>query len=190
MNGFPSRLRQQWRRLQSVLLTHRLRHQGVACGELGEVVGRLPLVHNAGTISLGDGITFRGIAAAPELYAAAGAHLEIGDHSHLNSGVCLHASQRIVLGPRCLLAEWVMISDFAFHEIAPDEAPALAPVVIGANVWLGVRTIVLPGVTIGDHTVVGAGSIVSRSLPARCVAAGAPARVLRTFDCPDHWRRR
>ena len=51
------------------------------------------------------------------------------------------------------------------------------------------RAVILPGVTIGDHAVIGAGSIVSSDIPPRSVAAGVPARVVRTFECPDDWRR-
>jgi maltose O-acetyltransferase len=58
---------------------------------------------------------------------------------------------------------------------------AAEPITIGANVWLGGGAIVLPGVTIGEHTVVGAGSVVSRDLPAGVVALGSPARVIRTL---------
>ena len=53
--------------------------------------------------------------------------------------------------------------------------------VLGRNVWLGARVIVLPGVTIGDNTVVGAGSVVARNLPAGVLAAGVPARVVRSL---------
>ena len=54
-----------------------------------------------------------------------------------------------------------------------------APVVIGRNVWIGGRSVILPGVTIGDGTTVGAGSVVTRSLPEGVVAAGIPCRILR-----------
>jgi maltose O-acetyltransferase len=63
-----------------------------------------------------------------------------------------------------------------------DKWEAAAPITIGANVWLGGGVIVLPGVTIGENTVVGAGSVVTRNLPANVVAAGNPARVVRTLD--------
>lgn len=168
----------------------RLRQRGVECGALSDLIGKAPIIRNGGTITLGGGIGFRGISAAPEIYAAPGGRVEIGAHSYLNSGVCIHASQEVVLGPRCLLAEWVMISDDAFHEATPPDQPKRAPIRIGANVWIGVRAIILPGVTIGDHTVIGAGAVVTHSLPARCVAAGVPARVVKTFECPDSWRRR
>ncbi|WP_201754124.1 acyltransferase [Micromonospora rubida] len=57
-----------------------------------------------------------------------------------------------------------------------------APIRVGDDVYLGVRTLVLPGVTIGDRCVIGAGSVVTRDIPANSVAVGAPARVVRTVD--------
>ncbi|MGY1607517.1 MULTISPECIES: DapH/DapD/GlmU-related protein [unclassified Geodermatophilus] len=59
---------------------------------------------------------------------------------------------------------------------------AAAPITIGDDVWLGGGAIVLPGVTIGENTVVGAGSVVTRDLPADVVAVGNPARVVRTLE--------
>jgi acetyltransferase-like isoleucine patch superfamily enzyme len=61
-------------------------------------------------------------------------------------------------------------------------------VVIGAGSWLGHGTVVLPGVRIGRHVAVGAGSVVATDLPDLCVAAGAPARVLRRYDGEGDWR--
>lgn len=57
-----------------------------------------------------------------------------------------------------------------------------APITIGNDVYLGIRTVILPGVSIGNHCIIGAGSIVSRSIPDNCVAAGVPARVIRSTD--------
>ena len=63
-----------------------------------------------------------------------------------------------------------------------DKWEAASPITIGHNVWLGGGVIVLPGVTIGDNTVVGAGSVVTRDLPPDVVAVGNPARVVRTVE--------
>jgi acetyltransferase-like isoleucine patch superfamily enzyme len=54
-----------------------------------------------------------------------------------------------------------------------------APVKIGDHVWIGSRVIILPGVSIGDHAAVGAGSVVTKSIPPNCLAVGNPARVVR-----------
>jgi maltose O-acetyltransferase len=74
----------------------------------------------------------------------------------------------------------------AYHPVAAgprrDKWETAAPIVIGDNVWLGGGVIVLPGVTIGADTVVGAGAVVTRDLPPGVVAVGNPARVLRTVE--------
>ena len=54
--------------------------------------------------------------------------------------------------------------------------------VLGRNVWLGANVTVLPGVTIGDDAVIGAGSVVTRDIPARSIAVGSPAHVVRTIE--------
>jgi acetyltransferase-like isoleucine patch superfamily enzyme len=59
------------------------------------------------------------------------------------------------------------------------ELPQSYPVVIEDHVWIGTKAVILPGVHIGSRAVIGAGSIVTKDIPARCVAAGNPARVLR-----------
>ena len=59
---------------------------------------------------------------------------------------------------------------------------AARPIVIGANVWLGGGVIVCPGVTIGDNSVIGAGSVVTKDIPAHSLAVGNPARVIRQLD--------
>jgi maltose O-acetyltransferase len=74
----------------------------------------------------------------------------------------------------------------AWHPVEPgprrDKWEAASPIVIGDNVWLGGGVIVLPGVTIGENTVVGAGAVVTRDLPPNVVAVGNPARVIRKVE--------
>ena len=75
------------------------------------------------------------------------------------------------------------IYDCDFHEINPESRNAsvgqILPVSIGDNVWLGSRIMVLKGVSIGSHSVIAAGSIVTQSIPSRCIAAGIPAKVIK-----------
>jgi maltose O-acetyltransferase len=95
------------------------------------------------------------------------ATITIGDDVQIGPGVQLLTSTHpLEPGPR--RAKW----------------EAAKPIVIGDNVWLGGGVIVCPGVTIGADTVVGAGSVVVRDLPAGVLAVGSPARVVRHLD--DH----
>ena len=90
------------------------------------------------------------------------------------------ATGLVAIGAECLIGTHVSIIDNAFHDVVDrQQVPAPKPVVIGDNVWIGNRAIILPGVTIGDGAVVGAGSVVTRDVPDRTGVAGNPARVVR-----------
>jgi acetyltransferase-like isoleucine patch superfamily enzyme len=82
-----------------------------------------------------------------------------------------------MIGPRCYITD----HDHSHNSTEPPGAQPLisAPTRIGARCWLGAHVIVLKGVTIGDGTVIGAGSVVTKSLPAGVIAVGNPARVLK-----------
>jgi maltose O-acetyltransferase len=74
--------------------------------------------------------------------------------------------------------------DNDFHRLEPerrDERPLSAPIILEENVWLGARVIVLRGVTIGAGSAIGAGSVVTRDIPPRSLAVGAPAKVIRSL---------
>jgi maltose O-acetyltransferase len=94
----------------------------------------------------------------------------------------------IAIGARCWLASCVQLLA-ATHPIDPfprrDGWEYGAPITIADNVWLGGGVIVCPGVSIGEHTVVGAGGVVTRDLPAGVVAYGNPARVVREIGERD-----
>ena len=120
------------------------------------------------------------------VHAAAGAHVEIGDGSGLNGAVriLLHEPGRVVIGPGALIADGVDIMNSDMHPILDRQTgervnPAV-DVEIGERVWIGQRSLVLKGAQIGHDAVIGAGSVVVGVVPAHCVAAGNPARVVRT----------
>jgi acetyltransferase-like isoleucine patch superfamily enzyme len=116
---------------------------------------------------------------------AEGAVLEIGDDVLLNQGVNIYVSSRVTIGSHSKLADLVAIYDTDFHEVEPGADIRRAPVVLGENVWLGRGVLVLPGVTIGDHSVVAAGSVVLDDVPPNTLVAGTPAKVVRALSVPD-----
>lgn len=75
---------------------------------------------------------------------------------------------------------------WVFRERCPD-IDIFAPIIVGSNVFLGARALILPGVTIGDNSIIGAGAIVTRDIPAGSVAVGVPARVISTVE--DYWKK-
>lgn len=111
-----------------------------------------------------------------------GRFVHFGKKIYANFGLTLVDDTHIYVGDYCMLAPRVVIAT-AGHPILPELRERglqyNAPVHIGRNCWLGAGVLVMPGVTIGDNTVVGAGSVVTRDLPANVVAVGNPCRVLR-----------
>ncbi len=105
------------------------------------------------------------------------------------SGTAIGCADRITLGERVMCGGNVSICDTDWHSLdwrerAADVPPVIEPVVIEDDVWLGMNVTVLKGVHIGARTVVGAGSLVTKDLPADVIAAGQPAKVIR--ELPKH----
>ncbi len=118
----------------------------------------------------------------PPLRANWGINTHIGNHFYSNFNLTLVDDTDIYIGDNVLIGPNVVLAT-ANHPVRPDIRRKAAqynlPIHIGNNVWLGAGVIVVPGVSIGDNTVVGAGSIVTKDLPADCVAFGNPCRVHR-----------
>jgi acetyltransferase-like isoleucine patch superfamily enzyme len=178
-----------------------LRRAGVELGEDLVILGR-PIVARASSsrISIGDRVA---LVSRPEDTAlgvgrpvilrtlAAGAVIEIGSDAGL-SGTAICAAFAVKIGARVLVGADVVIADTDFHEIETvnrRHAPMPRPgeddaVVVGDDVFIGTRAIILKGSRIGRGTVIGAGSVVTGSLPAGVVAAGNPCRPLRPLLAP------
>jgi acetyltransferase-like isoleucine patch superfamily enzyme len=124
----------------------------------------------------------------------------VGDFTLMN-GALLMAEERIEIGSHCLISWNVGIADSDFHPLEPAQriidAHALAPffkdrpprpelrtvpVIISDNVWIGMNAVILKGVTIGENSVVAAGAVVTKSVPANVVVAGNPAVVTKQLD--------
>lgn len=114
------------------------------------------------------------------------AEIRIGHDCGL-SGAVICATTSVVIGDRCLVGSGAIIADTDFHptsSIPRRYAPVPSPkssdaVLVGDDVFIGARSVVLKGVRIGSRSVIGAGSVVTSSIPADCVAAGVPARVVK-----------
>ena len=104
--------------------------------------------------------------------------ITIGRTAYLNRATMIDASERIEIGANAMIGPFCYITDHDHKAGSADELIA-KPTRIGERVWLGAHVSVLKGVTIGDGSVVGAGSVVTKSLPAGVVAVGNPARVIR-----------
>lgn len=124
----------------------------------------------------------------PPFYCDYGNHIKVGKNFFANYNCTMLDVGKITFGDNCLLAPNVAIYT-AGHPIHPDSRNSLyeygIDVTIGNNVWLGGNVVVCPGVTIGDNCVVGAGSVVTKDIPAWSIAAGNPCRVIRKITEED-----
>src|SRR3954468_25000884 len=130
--------------------------------------------------SVGEGTVIR-----PPLYVDYGSQVHIGAQSFVNMGLVALDVAQITIGDDVQIGPNVQLLT-PLHPVEPvarrDKWEAARPITIADNVWLGGGVIVLPGVSIGENTVVGAGAVVTKDLPANVVAVGNPARVVRTID--------
>ena len=146
-----------------------------------------------GEVILGDHVQF-GWKASPHFFtgycyveaARPESRIELGDRTEFNNNSMLKSEGAgIRVGRDGLFGVGVEIFDSDFHELSPGRRvggrPAMAPVEIGDNVFVGMGVRILKGVTIGADTVIGAGSVVASAIPAGVIAAGNPARVIRAL---------
>ena len=117
-----------------------------------------------------------------------GRHVHFGNHVYANFNLTLVDDTHIYIGSHTMIGPGVIIAT-AGHPVLPilreQEYQYNALIHIGSNCWLGAGVIVLPGVTIGDNTVIGAGSVVTKDIPSDVVAVGAPCRVMRPIGERD-----
>lgn len=110
------------------------------------------------------------------------ATLRIGNHTHIQDRTHINCHNSIMIGDHCAISWDVEILDTDIHSIIGESGQALprtAPVAIEDRVWIGTRSIILKGATIGHDSVVAAGAIVTQSIPPFSICAGSPARVIK-----------
>lgn len=177
-------------RLKNLIIKQFLIRKSIQFGGIPSFRGRWPDIYNEGKIFIGSNCRFRSFRLRQHIFVYSDAELKIGDNSSLNDGVNICASQSIKIGRNAKIADMTYIYDTNFHEVSPDMPVKHAPVSIGNNVWIGAFSLILPGAVIGDYSVVAAGSIVTGEIPAKSLAAGSPAKMIKTLDVPDGWSRK
>ena len=119
-----------------------------------------------------------------------GRHVELGAHVYANFNLTIVDDTYVYIGDHTMMGPNVTLAS-AGHPILPELREHgyqyNLPIHIGKNCWLGAGVIVVPGVTIGDNSVIGAGAVVTKDIPANVVAVGTPARALRKIG--DHDRK-
>ena len=130
-----------------------------------------------------------GVYLEPPFHANwAGHHVHMGKNVYANFNLTLVDDGEIYIGDYTMIGPNVTIAT-AGHPVLPELRQETyqfnIPVHIGKNVWIGAGVIILPGVTVGDNTVIGAGSVVTKDIPSDVVAVGNPCRVLRPIGEKD-----
>lgn len=123
----------------------------------------------------------------PPFYTDCGKNITVGKHVFLNSGCRFQDQGGITIEDGALIGHNVVLATLN-HGLSPVERHDLfpAPIHIGKNVWIGANATVLSGVTIGDNAVIAAGAVVTKDIPANAVAAGVPAKVIRTIAADNN----
>lgn len=113
--------------------------------------------------------------------------LKIGKYCLITPGVRIMAAESIEIGDACMFAHGAYISDADWHGIYDRSEPVgkTKPIILKDNVWIGDSAIVCKGVTIGENSIIGAGAVVTKNIPANVVAAGNPAKVVKNLDQGD-----
>jgi len=116
-----------------------------------------------------------------------GAIIDIGDNTRIH-GTCIHAYKKIVIGKNCLIAANTQIFDGNGHDLSFDNVDnrvntigGAKEVIIEDSVWIGGNCIIMPGVHIGRGSIISAGSVVVKDIPAMCIAGGNPAKVIKSY---------
>ena len=163
----------------------------------GLVVSRNRCVNDAarGAVRIGKSCT-----VGCDLYCASNGRIQIGDHCWIGGDTAIRSAVEVVIGNRCAISQGVDIRDNNTHPLCPiarrgSMAKSVAgwnlqlwydsecaPVVVGDDVWIGFRAIILKGVVIGDAAVIAAGAVVTRDVPAYAVVAGNPAKVVKNIE--------
>ncbi len=115
--------------------------------------------------------------------------VEIGEKTVMGQECTISAYQRVRIGQQCVIADRAMFIDFD-HGVVEVDRPIRQQgiykrdVIVGSNVWIGYGACILRGVSVGDNSIVGTNSVVTKDVPANAVVAGIPARVIRMREAP------
>lgn len=188
-NNTPYFVKRLFKAINHFYVKRFIKPQFDSLGESLEVAHPRNLVIFGSNIHVGK---YAQIIAAPDNYIRfttwpskqqSGA-IKIGDYCLISPGVRISAAQSIHIGDNVMFAANVYVSDSDWHGIYNRIRPfrCTKPVIIENNVWLGESVIVNKGVRIGENSVIGAGSVVTKNIPANSIAAGNPARVIKSIN--------
>ncbi|WP_414445710.1 galactoside O-acetyltransferase [Citrobacter europaeus] len=124
----------------------------------------------------------------PPIYFSYGSNIHIGKNFYANFNFTIVDDYTVTIGDNVLIAPNVTITVTGHpvhHELRKSGEMFSFPVTLGNNVWIGSNVVINPGITIGDNSVIGAGSVVTKNIPPDVVAVGVPCRVVRNINERD-----
>lgn len=185
----PYRIKKAYLKVQALYVEHFLRPQFTSLGKGYTFMKPWNVEVFGEPIELGD---FVNVIAAPDRKVRLTvwsdredrAGIRVGNYCLICPGVRLSSATEIVIGDNCMLASGAYVTDSDWHGIynRVEVVGKTAPVRIENNVWVGDSVIVCKGVTIGENSVIGAGSVVVNDIPSNTIAAGNPARVVKSLE--------
>lgn len=160
-------------------------------------VNKLTNTGNKINVTIGDNCT-----CGADVFCTKEGKIQIGDNCWIGFGTKIRASKSIVIGNNCAISTEVLIQDNNSHPISKtqrreqylnynsrqgidlwnDETVEQANIIIGDDVWIGFRAMILKGVTLGNGSIVAAGAVVTKSVPENCIVAGNPAKVVKEIN--------
>lgn len=151
------------------------------------------LLQNTQFIEIGHNTTILSNARIQNFYPKAGETIiKIGSSCFIGFNLSLLNASRIEIGDNVLFASNVLITS-ENHGMDPesnipymDQTLSSKPVIIEEGCWIGEKVCIMPGVTIGSKSIIGAGSIVTKSIPPYCIAVGNPAKVIKKYNFKSH----
>lgn len=185
----PYSVKKAWYRLIRLYVRHKLAPQLTSLGNHPFIVKPWYIELFGGPIRIGNHITLLGcsdkktrLTVWSDKPGVPG--ITIGDHVLISPGVRISAADSVRIGDSCMLASHVYITDSDWHGIYDRSMTPKASyeVILEENVWIGDSAIVCKGVTIGENSVIGAGSVVVSDIPSNVIAAGNPAKVIKALD--------
>jgi maltose O-acetyltransferase len=157
-------------------------------GKLPRLRGKV-YIKNKGSLKIGNDFSVTSKPISTSITVDPNASLTIGNKVFINYGVDIGCTKNIKIGNDTKIGPLTNIIDSDFHKVEPSKDVTCKEIIIGNNVWIGRQCVILPGVTIGDNSVIAAGSIVTKDVPPNVLVGGIPSRVIKEINIPDGWKR-
>lgn len=154
----------------------------IRCGHRVKVIGGLPLIMGHLRLDIGNSVTLYGVSTFSGAKVFDAPTLTVGDNTHLGYQLIVDVGCDVTIGKDVLIADRVIIRSYDGHPADPAQrhlpAPpeSSKPIVIQDNAWIGAGSIIMKGVTIGEGSIVAAGSVITSRVPPNTIAIGNPAR--------------